>query len=292
MKKKNKIILAILLWILIIPTATWAIWGIFSGFRTTSTNQIIDVHGVCKWIKNTWSKNYFVPTKTSIEWSTFLTNKPSDVAETSCSINGICNSAYTYSCSSGIFDSNPWDTAAEWRWSCLGQGGWYSSTHCTKLKPADGVCGNFSCTAGSLISGKYIAAGSFTLTWTCVGVGGGQNDYCSQNITTTRNCGSRLHGENWCSWGRSYSCVDGKQGSINCNYGCNGALVCNTSSAGSGTASCGSRPNGAHWPSGTQSVNACSNGATYSIYCNYKNYASRGGGAWTICSNHPYYYLN
>jgi len=70
-----------------------------TGYRITSTDQVIDVWGVCKNIKSS-SSDLFAPTKTSGEWNPFLSwsaNNASRVTLTACATcsDGIQNQGET-----------------------------------------------------------------------------------------------------------------------------------------------------------------------------------------------------
>ncbi len=74
--------------ICIVPLSVWAINTVATGFQTTTSDVEIDAHSTCQNVKHTWSNSYFVPTKTSAEWSAFRNNTPSDVALSACGGGG------------------------------------------------------------------------------------------------------------------------------------------------------------------------------------------------------------
>lgn len=90
MKKKifkPKILLFIALSILIFAGVVFAINTISTGYRLNkNTFMVINAWSACRAVENTGSTyDYFVPTKTSSEWTNFINNKPGDVTITYCS---------------------------------------------------------------------------------------------------------------------------------------------------------------------------------------------------------------
>ena len=75
----------IILIIISISGIVFAINTINTWYQTITVNQIVDAHGICQQVRHTWSKSYFIPTKTSAEWSAFRSNKPEDVILSPCS---------------------------------------------------------------------------------------------------------------------------------------------------------------------------------------------------------------
>ena len=53
-------------------------------FQTTASNTTIDAHNECRQVRHTWSQSYFVPTRTSAEWTAFRNNHPSDISIQGC----------------------------------------------------------------------------------------------------------------------------------------------------------------------------------------------------------------
>ena len=74
MKKLKIITVSIILSILILAGVVYAA----DYYRSNHGTYInIDMHDECREIQNTSSVDYFVPTKTSTEWTTFISNSPS-----------------------------------------------------------------------------------------------------------------------------------------------------------------------------------------------------------------------
>lgn len=58
----------------------------------TATQQVIEEHGVCRYVSNTTGQSIFIPTKTAAEWSSFYNNTPPNVTApvcASCSLDGV-----------------------------------------------------------------------------------------------------------------------------------------------------------------------------------------------------------
>ena len=99
-KPKLKIVILILAFALVPPTI-WAIDTVSSGYKTTTSNKEVNAHGTCQLVKHTGGTSYFVPTKTSSEWSAFRSNKPSAVQLSQCtqwvrgtgSCSAVCSAA-------------------------------------------------------------------------------------------------------------------------------------------------------------------------------------------------------
>lgn len=66
------------------PAGVWAINSVETGFRVGSTEVSVDAQGVCKKIVSTDGQEYFVPTKSSEEWTSFLTNTPEGLTLAEC----------------------------------------------------------------------------------------------------------------------------------------------------------------------------------------------------------------
>lgn len=66
------------------PTLVWALNTIATGYMVGSAEKTIDAYGVCKQMKATNGKEYFVPTKTKSEWNNFLANTPSGISVSDC----------------------------------------------------------------------------------------------------------------------------------------------------------------------------------------------------------------
>ena len=86
-KKKRSILIIVVLFFT--PLFVWAINTVATGYKTTTSNQTINAHGVCRQVQHTASTSYFVPTKTSNEWLQFRNNKPGAVTITNCSTVGV-----------------------------------------------------------------------------------------------------------------------------------------------------------------------------------------------------------
>lgn len=90
MKKKSitkKLIFFAMILIVLVGGVVFALNTVSTGFRTnTSTYMQVNAWSSCYQVNNTGTTNdYFIPTGSSTEWSTFRTNKPSDVSLTACS---------------------------------------------------------------------------------------------------------------------------------------------------------------------------------------------------------------
>jgi|GEM_PF-3789826 len=68
----------------LIPAASWGINTVATGYQTTTSEVSVDAHSDCQKLSHTGSTSYFVPTKTSAEWTAFQNNKPSDVTVGDC----------------------------------------------------------------------------------------------------------------------------------------------------------------------------------------------------------------
>lgn len=86
-KLKNilPIFLASLLFFSSIPNV-YAINSVNSGFRLNSNAQTINAHNTCRVSRTTSGSNVFAPTRTSSEWSNFISNRPSNVSLSSCEV--------------------------------------------------------------------------------------------------------------------------------------------------------------------------------------------------------------
>lgn len=82
MKRINLILFAIFFSIF----GSWAINSVNFGFKTSTDGIYVDVHGICKNVKQLGSNSYFIPTKSNLEWNSFRNNLPSDVVLNSCVI--------------------------------------------------------------------------------------------------------------------------------------------------------------------------------------------------------------
>lgn len=77
-----------LLIILFFPAVSFAIGTLNEGHIVVhGTSERINAHATCKKVANTHaSRDYFVPTKTSPEWTSFVTNPPTNIALTNCDV--------------------------------------------------------------------------------------------------------------------------------------------------------------------------------------------------------------
>jgi hypothetical protein len=66
------------------PIIVFASDTVPTGFRTKKIAREITAHAICRSVKNNLEKEYFVPTKTLVEWQSFINNAPSDVALSLC----------------------------------------------------------------------------------------------------------------------------------------------------------------------------------------------------------------
>ena len=74
-----------------VPAAAWGINTVTEGFRVANVTTQINAHGICKNVTANDGKTYFVPTRTSAEWTTFLAQKPTTVSATNCVMAPTCN---------------------------------------------------------------------------------------------------------------------------------------------------------------------------------------------------------
>jgi hypothetical protein len=77
-----KILLLFLIFLISLPVFSLEHYSLPGG----STNQIVDEFAVCKRVTNASSTNYFIPTKTNTEWTTFLSHLPPGVSLLPCII--------------------------------------------------------------------------------------------------------------------------------------------------------------------------------------------------------------
>ena len=80
----QKKIIALVASVLLLPAVVLALNTIDTGFQIAHTTTAIDAHGVCQQLFSTDGKTYFVPTKTSNEWSIFRTQMPAAITASSC----------------------------------------------------------------------------------------------------------------------------------------------------------------------------------------------------------------
>lgn len=103
---KNSFIFA-LIGFLMIPLMVWAIDTVATGFRATATEKKIDIiaasepgHTVndCYYVRSKTASDYFVPSKTSAEWTAFKNNhSTSQMEKWKCSIpENSCRIGYDY----------------------------------------------------------------------------------------------------------------------------------------------------------------------------------------------------
>jgi len=125
--KRNRHLAALLLaGMFLVPSFAWGINTISTGFKTTSTPVMVDAHNNCKQLSQPGGgEAFFVPTKTSTEWSTFLSNKPAAIDANGCPAQISCQVRYR------IKDANntsPWQqtpliTGAFGSWSVIRHNG-------------------------------------------------------------------------------------------------------------------------------------------------------------------------
>jgi len=97
-----------------VPLWVWAINTVNTWYKTTTAIVEIDAHSTCRTVRHTGSISYFVPTKSSAEWSAFRANEPSNIVTNTC-----CDSSLGWYC---WYLANDWQNcnqrcASEWR-SC------------------------------------------------------------------------------------------------------------------------------------------------------------------------------
>jgi len=81
--KKVHLLLLVLI-AMTIPASIWAINIVAEGFRVGNVTMQINAHSICKNVTSPGGTEYFVPTKTSGEWTTFLGNVPPGVVVADC----------------------------------------------------------------------------------------------------------------------------------------------------------------------------------------------------------------
>ena len=64
-----------------------------TGWRVSSTSTTINCSGECRYVSKTSGSDFFVPTKTSSEWGSFISNPPSNA---SLSTGGGCAPSPTF----------------------------------------------------------------------------------------------------------------------------------------------------------------------------------------------------
>jgi Regulator of chromosome condensation (RCC1) repeat len=83
--KRYKIyLLVIAITVLTIPASLQAINQIIEGYRVGLVTTQINAHGICKNVTSTSGTEYFVPTRSSTEWTTFLSNLPPGASAADC----------------------------------------------------------------------------------------------------------------------------------------------------------------------------------------------------------------
>ncbi|MBC7074090.1 hypothetical protein H5T58_01740 [Candidatus Parcubacteria bacterium] len=129
--QKNPSITKIFLFFIIVFTffTFWRVERIFAinncndGWQVNvgATKQI-QCHGVCKKVTNNCSKAIFVPTKTSVEWAQFRTNKPNCVSLSECCqcTSGLCCDGCNYYPSGTVCE---YGYDEDWRCNPTGCGG-------------------------------------------------------------------------------------------------------------------------------------------------------------------------
>lgn len=99
--------------ILLLPLVflTSGIDSVSSGFRLIKgSTKAIQAHGVCRKVSNnSASKDFFIPTKSSSEWSAFLSKLPSEITTSNCQtcLDVLNNGG---SVGSGVYNLNPTGT--------------------------------------------------------------------------------------------------------------------------------------------------------------------------------------
>lgn len=85
LSRYHKVVLMILFIIVVsIPASIQAINIVLEGFRVGVVATQIDAHNICKNVQTSNGNQYFVPTKTSAEWTTFLSRLPVGATATDC----------------------------------------------------------------------------------------------------------------------------------------------------------------------------------------------------------------
>lgn len=183
MKRKHiKYLLFFSLCFILFSQKTFAINTCAEGWKVdvgSNNKKTIDCHGICKIVtNNNCSASVFVPTKTSTEWSEFLTHFPSCVSVTDCCTNECSYSGQTeYRCSGswvqyrtcGNYDSDP----------CLEWSSWSNYENCDSY---DGC------------------SGGYYYNYYC------SNGYCAYSSSCTESCCDEYYGDSraYCSGGYCY----------------------------------------------------------------------------------------
>lgn len=243
--KKNIISLKIAilsLTMFLIPIVVFGIDSVTSGYRISSNtnNVMISIwDNSCKKVTNNTSNNYFIPTKTSSEWTYFSTHLPANVTISNC----------TGGCGAGLYLNG----------TCVSvPAGYYSPDSDNNYYP----CG----------SNNYYSSGG---AGSCTLVSSGY--YSTGGTSTTRTGQAIAPLGSYAGGGVSYQCAAGRYGNATgnttdqCNGACQAGYYCPAGTwyatsnicpagtwSGSGAGSCTNCPAGTYNPSsGSTSAAAC-----------------------------------
>src|SRR5680860_1548049 len=231
--------------------------SIDTGFRipknTASIGTEVDVHLVCKVIKNTSLVNdYFIPTKTTGEWTSFINAVPSitDLVISDCSF-----------CAAGFYLLDSVCT-------CVGNGYYFPINNNSRYTCAAGTyCSGCSGSETTCAAGTASIAVSLSCT-TCAA--GSYNTTTGNSSCTTCPAGKYCTGgtSNVCCPDGKYNSATGQSSCTSCAAGTYGVGTCQTSntcsscSAGyyssAGAASCSTCSAGTYSSSGSSSCSTCS----------------------------------
>lgn len=98
----------ILLITLLFPSVSFGIGTLNEGYRVLhGTSERVNAHATCKKVANTHaSSDYYIPTKSSPEWTSFVTNPPTNITLTNCDV--------TYRSCQDILRANPSSTSGKY----------------------------------------------------------------------------------------------------------------------------------------------------------------------------------
>ncbi|MEA9355421.1 fibrinogen-like YCDxxxxGGGW domain-containing protein [Bacteriovorax sp. PP10] len=115
-----------ILFLLLYPATSFAIGTLNEGYMIVhGTSERINAHATCKKVANAHaSRDYFIPTKTSPEWTSFVTNPPTSVTFSNCDA--------TYRSCQDILRANPASTSGKYTIDPDGVGNGYAAfdTYC------------------------------------------------------------------------------------------------------------------------------------------------------------------
>ncbi len=184
LKKNIPIIFGVIIFMVISSVTVYGlINSISTGFKATSTGTIIDAHGRCKNVAKTSGSDVFIPTKTSTEWNTFLTNHPANIDLSGC---------YTYLWETGGYGgcsvSCGGGTKTRSVWCERDDGTHVADSFCTGIKPSTTLACNTSCCTHEVCT----RVGYYTTCGCGCGTGSKSVGRCSDHGYTTCSHGGTV----------------------------------------------------------------------------------------------------